>query len=40
MREGCLIGCLGLIAVTMILTIVAVVALDGFFGPFTAADRI
>ena len=40
MREGCLIGCLGLIAVTMILTIVAVVALDGFFGLFREADRI
>lgn len=40
MREGCLIGCLGLIAVTMIIAIVAVVALDGFFGLFREADRV
>src|SRR5690554_6445469 len=39
MREGCLIGCLGLIVVSFILAIVGVVALDGFFGLFRVADR-
>lgn len=40
MREGCLIGCLGLIAVTMVLAIVTVAVLDAFLGIFREADRV
>lgn len=40
MREGCLIGCLGLIVVAMILAIVIVATLEFFFGVFREADRV